>query len=78
MRGRCMATLKGTPTPLEHGIGVQLIFDDKFGSVLKCIGLPKVAAGGGSGHGPPPSHSFICTCNLISELLHVLIINPNY
>ena len=35
-----------------------------------------MAADGGSGHGPPPSHSCICTCNLICELLHVLIINP--
>ena len=28
-------------------IGVQLIFDDKFCSVLQCIGKPKVAVGGG-------------------------------
>ena len=30
-----------------HCIGVQLLFDDKFGSVLKCIGKPKVSVGGG-------------------------------
>ena len=37
-------TVKDTSTP---GIGVQLLFDDKFGSVLICIGKPKVSVGGG-------------------------------
>ena len=53
-----------------------MLFDDKFGSVLKCIGKPKVAAGEGE-WAWPYSHSllYISTCNLICELLHGLLIN---
>ena len=36
-----------------------MISDDKFGSVLKCIGKPKVATGGGEWAWPPPSRSLI-------------------
>ena len=34
-------------------------FYDKFGSVLKCKGMPKVAAGGGEWVWPSSPHSFI-------------------
>ena len=43
----------------DHGIGVQLLFDDKFGSVLICIEKPKVSVGGGEWAWLSPSHSFI-------------------
>ena len=33
---------------------VMELFDDKFGSVLICIGKPKVSVVGESGHGSPP------------------------
>ena len=59
-----------------HGIGVQLIFYDKFGSVLKCIGKPKVSVGGGEWVWPSSLSLLYFYCNLICELLHVLIVNP--
>ena len=57
-----------TPTAL-YGIGVLLIFDDKFCSVLKSIGKPKVAAGGGEWTWPsslslPHFHSNLEVYNL--------------
>ena len=57
---------------LEHGIGVQLLFDDKFGSVLICIGKPKVSVGGGEWAWLSPLSLLYFYCNLICELLHVL------
>ena len=56
-----------------HGIGVQLIFYDKFGS---CIGKPKVSVGGGQWVWPSSLSLLYFYCNLICELLHVLIVNP--
>ena len=38
-----------------------LLFDDKFGSVLKCTGKPKVSVGGGEWTWLSPSLSFIST-----------------
>ena len=67
--------IKDSPTPLYHGIGVQLPFDDKFGSVLKCIGKP-VSVGGGEWAWLYPHSLHYFYCNLICELLHVVIINP--
>ena len=40
-------------------LGVTHTETNKFGSVLICIGKPKVSVVGESGHGSPPSHSFI-------------------
>ena len=51
-------------------------FYDKFGSVLKCIGKPKVSAGGGERAWPSSLSLLYFYCNLICELLHVLLINP--
>ena len=53
-----------------------MFFNDKFGSVLKCIGKPKVAAGRGEWVWPSSRSLLYFYCNLICELLHVLIINP--
>ena len=53
-----------------------LLFDDKFGSVLKCIGKPKVSVGGGEWTWLSSLSLLYFHCNLICELLHVLIINP--
>ena len=53
-----------------------MIFEDKFGSVLICIGKPKVSTGRGEWAWPSFLSLLYFYCNLISDLLHVLIINP--
>ena len=52
-----------------------MLFDDKFGSVLICIGKPKVSVGGEEWAWLSPLSLLYFYCNLICELLHVLIIN---
>ena len=75
-KNNSLQDIKDTSTPLYHGIGVQLLFDDKFGSVLICTGKPKVSVGGGEWAWLSPVLLLYFYCNLICELLHVLIINP--